>query len=113
MFLSQINSSHAAQHSAVAVMYHHVGEDRYPTTSVRLDQFEAQLKFLQENNFQVWPLAKTIEQLRHGKALPDKTIALTMDDGYLNVYMQRQIVAKIHPSNLSKHFHSDHLLSPA
>lgn len=82
------NYSHAEQHSAVAVMYHHVGEDRYPTTSVRLDQFEAQLKFLQENNFQVWPLAKIVEQLRNGKPLPDKTIALTMDDGYISVYTQ-------------------------
>ncbi len=88
MLLSQINSSHAAQNSAVAVMYHRIGENSYPTTNIRIDQFEAQLQFLQQNNFQVWPLAKIIEQLRHGKPLPDKTIALTMDDAYLSVYTQ-------------------------
>ena len=88
MLLSQINSSHAEQYSAVAVMYHRIGESNFPTTNVRIDQFEAQLQFLQQNNFQVWPLAKIINHLQQNKPLPDRTIALTMDDAYLSIYTQ-------------------------
>ncbi len=82
------NHSHAEQHSAVAVMYHRFGEGNFPSTSVRIEQFEAQIKFLQQNNFQVWPLAKVIEHLQQNKSLPDKTIAITMDDGYSSIYTQ-------------------------
>lgn len=82
------NSCHAGQHSAVAVMYHHFGNEQYPSTNVRLDQFEAQIRFLQQNDFQVWPLSRIIDYLRHNKPLPDKTIAITMDDAYRSVYTQ-------------------------
>lgn len=78
----------AAQDSAVALMYHHFGDDRYRSTNIKLDQFDAQLEYLQQNNFNVWPIDKILSHLDNNQPLPDKTIAITMDDAYRTVYSE-------------------------
>lgn len=75
-------------HAAVVFMYHRFGEDRYPSTSVRLEQFDAHLEHLAAAGYQVWPLARIAEQLQAGIALPDKVVAITVDDAYSSVYEQ-------------------------
>ncbi len=72
--------------SAVIIMYHHFGDNRYPSTNIRIEQFEAHLNFLESQQFNVWPLDKIITQIRNGQSLPDKTIAITIDDAYRTVY---------------------------
>jgi peptidoglycan/xylan/chitin deacetylase (PgdA/CDA1 family) len=72
--------------SAVIFMYHRFGEDKYPTTSIRLEQFEAHLAELKSGGYTVKALPDIIKALQGGTALPDKTIALTIDDAYLSVY---------------------------
>ncbi len=74
--------------SAVVLMYHHFGEDRYPSTNIRLEQFDQQIKYLQDNHFQVLPLNEIINTLKSGQALPDKTIAITIDDAYRSIYSE-------------------------
>jgi peptidoglycan/xylan/chitin deacetylase (PgdA/CDA1 family) len=77
-----------ATESAVVLMYHRIGEDDFPSTNVRIEQFEEQLDYLKEHHFQVWPLAKIVEHLQQRKPLPDKTIAITLDDAYLSIYTE-------------------------
>ncbi len=74
--------------SAIVLMYHHVGDERYPSTNIRLEQFEAHLDFFQREGFRVWPLARVVEKLRAGEPLPDKTVAITFDDAYKTVYSE-------------------------
>ena len=76
----------AADEHAVIFMYHRFGEDRYPTTSITLDQFDAQLTYLKDNGYQVWPLARVVDHLQKNQPIPDHTIAITVDDAYLSVY---------------------------
>lgn len=73
---------------AVVFMYHRFGEDTYPSTSVKLEQFDAHLDYLANNDFHVWPLARVVTHLQEGRALPDKTVVLTIDDGYRTVYTE-------------------------
>jgi len=75
-----------ASDSAVIFMYHRFGEDEYPSTSIKLEQFEAHLAELKSGGYTVMALPKIIKALETGIALPNKTIALTMDDAYLSVY---------------------------
>jgi len=75
-----------ANSSAVIFMYHRFGEDKYPSTSIKLEQFEAHLAELKSGGYTVMALPKIIKALEAGTALPDKTIALTIDDAYLSVY---------------------------
>lgn len=73
---------------AVVLMYHRFGEDRYPSTSVRIDQFEAHLQHLEENNHPVWPLPQLVTHLAQGQPIPKNTVAITVDDAYLSVYTE-------------------------
>ncbi len=74
------------QSSAVALMYHHFGESRHPSTNIRLEQFEQHLQFLEQNDFQVLPLATVIKAIQNSESLPDKSVVITMDDAYRSVY---------------------------
>jgi len=76
----------AAADSAVVLMYHRFGEDRYPSTSIRIDQFEAQLKHLRDNNYTVVPLTDVIAALNDVQPLPPRAVAITIDDAYRSVY---------------------------
>lgn len=71
---------------AVIFMYHRFGESRYPITNVTIQQFEEQLDFFKKNNFSVLSLEEIISALIHNKSLPDKVIAITIDDAYRSVY---------------------------
>lgn len=76
----------AAAGSAVILMYHRFGEDNYPNTNVRIEQFEAHIKELSDGPYTVLPVTEIVAALRSGKELPDRTIGITVDDAYLSVY---------------------------
>lgn len=76
----------AAESSAVVFMYHHFGNERYPSTNIKLAQFDAQIEYLQKESFNIWPLEKILGHLEKNQPIPDKTIAITMDDAYRSVY---------------------------
>mgnify|MGYP001191693945 FL=1 len=72
--------------AAVVFLYHRFGEDRYPSTNVRLEQFEAHLQHLDEAGYQVWPLERIARALQQGQPLPDRVVAITIDDAYASIY---------------------------
>jgi len=71
---------------AVAFIYHRFGETRYPSTSITLGQFDAQLDYLARHHYHVWPLELIVAHLRAGRAIPDHTVAITIDDAFRSVY---------------------------
>lgn len=76
----------ALESHAVVFMYHRFGEDRHPSTSVRIDQFEAHLDWLAGHGYTVWPLERIVQHLAGAEPIPDRTVAITVDDAYLSVY---------------------------
>jgi len=81
-----INTFHNPQ--AVVLLYHRFNEPRYPSTQTRIEQFEAHLAYLKANDYTVLPLTQISAQLKAGKPLPAKTVAITIDDAYKSVYTQ-------------------------
>ena len=71
---------------AVVLMYHRFGNDRHPSTSVRMEQFEDHIEYLKEEDFNIWPLERVVEYLLEGRDFPDRTVAITIDDAYPTVY---------------------------
>jgi len=67
-----------AADSVVVLMYHRFGEDRYPSTSIRLEQFEAQLNHLRDNRYTVVPLTDVIAALNDDQPLPPRAVAITI-----------------------------------
>lgn len=78
-------AAQAADH-AVVFMYHRFGEAQYPSTNVTREQFAAHLEHLADNGYQVWPLARIVTHFQEGRPLPDKVVAITVDDAYRSVY---------------------------
>lgn len=72
----------AAQHASVFV-YHRFGDSRYPSTNIELPVFTEQLEYLKQNDYNVLLLGEIVDRLRAGQELPEKCVALTVDDGYL------------------------------
>jgi len=74
-----------AQH-AVITIYHHVSETTPRSTSLTPTELRAQLEYLRDNNFEVWPLDRTLEALKNRVPMPDKVAVLTFDDAYESIY---------------------------
>lgn len=72
--------------SAVVFMYHRFGESRYPTTSVTMEQLEAHLAEIAAGGYNIVPLHDIITAFRKNQALPDRTIALSIDDAFMSLY---------------------------
>ena len=74
------------ENHGVILLYHHVATDTPPSTSITPEDFRSHLEFLRDNNFSVIPLDEMINGLREGSQLPDKSVAITFDDGYISIY---------------------------
>lgn len=78
-------TAEAAGPAAVVLMYHRFGEDDIPSTNIRLDQLDQHIGHLKAGGFHVAPLADVVAALETGSTLPDKTVAITIDDSYASV----------------------------
>lgn len=85
-FLIMIASLALPASAAVVLLYHHVSDKTPKSTSISPAAFEAQMDYLEKNNFAVVPLLELTEKLRKGEPLPDKTVAISFDDSYVSVY---------------------------
>jgi peptidoglycan/xylan/chitin deacetylase (PgdA/CDA1 family) len=77
-----------AGREAVVLMYHRFGEDRHPSTSVRMEQFRSHLDHLDEGGFEVVPLEAVVAAARGGEELPARAVAITIDDAFRSVYQR-------------------------
>ncbi|MDF2587355.1 MAG: polysaccharide deacetylase [Anaerocolumna sp.] len=68
------------------VMYHQVKDKNLGKNAISAYEFESDLKYLSENNYNVITVNQLIDHVYNGKELPLNPIVLTFDDGYLNTY---------------------------
>ncbi len=81
LFLFALSSN-----ASVVLIYHHVSNSTPKSTSISPEDFAAHLNYLETNQFKVVPLTDLVELIRQNKPLPDKTVAITFDDSYRDVY---------------------------
>jgi len=74
--------------SGVVFMYHRFGEDAVPSTNIRIEQFEAHIEELKTGGYTVIDLAEMVEALKAGRELPDRAVAITIDDAFESVYTE-------------------------
>lgn len=80
-----IAAANGAEHGVI-VQYHHVALDTPPSTTISPADFRRHLEYLRDNAFNVLPLDQLVEALRSGEQVPDKSVAITFDDGYDSIY---------------------------
>jgi peptidoglycan/xylan/chitin deacetylase (PgdA/CDA1 family) len=76
----------ATLEAAVVLQYHHVDTTTPTSTSTSPERFGMHLDYLADNDFDVVPLAELVDTLRAGEPLPDRTVAISFDDGYVSIY---------------------------
>jgi peptidoglycan/xylan/chitin deacetylase (PgdA/CDA1 family) len=77
-----------ADNGAVVVMYHRFGEVGHTATNIKLDQFENHIEELASGRYNVLPLPEIVAALAEGRSLPERSLAITIDDAFLSVYTQ-------------------------
>ncbi|MFO8236005.1 MAG: polysaccharide deacetylase family protein [Bacteroidales bacterium] len=77
-----LQAQNKGDHHINAFNYHRFGEDKYPSTNIDLKTFEQHLQFFQENDYTVLTLGEVIDKLKSKEDIPEKTVVLTVDDGY-------------------------------
>ena len=75
-----------AQSGVAILQYHHISDDTPRVTSVTAAELQQHLEFLQANNFEIIDLAAVRALLATDQALPERAAAITIDDGWRNVY---------------------------
>ena len=72
--------------SAVILQYHHVSDTTPAVTSVTPEVFSQHLDYLAANNFNIIPLTEATAALQKKEPLPEKSVVITFDDAFLNIY---------------------------
>ncbi|MBX9634918.1 MAG: polysaccharide deacetylase family protein [Magnetospirillum sp.] len=77
-------AAHAAD-SAVVLTYNRFGDNRIPAANTRLDQLDAHIAELTSGGYAVLPLPVILDAVQTGKPLPDKAVAITIDNARASV----------------------------
>jgi len=68
------------------LIYHRVDNaDKNPTT-LKVEDFDAQMKFLVDNGYHAIMPADLLDAWQHGKPLPKNPVVITFDDGHEDIY---------------------------
>ncbi len=77
--------NYKANHVTV-LMYHRFGEQTYPSTNIKINQFLEHIKELNKKKYNVIDLNLAVKGIMGQKKIPDRSVAITIDDAYLSVY---------------------------
>jgi peptidoglycan/xylan/chitin deacetylase (PgdA/CDA1 family) len=83
-----ISSSYASniKNSAVVFMYHKFGVSKYPSTSVKIEQFDEHLKEFSKSKYSVESVEFIIDTIINDGDLPKNTIGISIDDADKSFY---------------------------
>ena len=68
------------------IMYHRFGEDNYPSTNIKLEQFEEHINELLKPKYHVIDINEAVNALKNIKLVQDRSVVITIDDAYSSVF---------------------------
>ena len=80
------NISWSKENSAIVLMYHRFEDQRFPSTSISSKNFQNQINYLKENNFNILPISDLLLFFNKNYDIPEKSVFITIDDGYKSFY---------------------------
>ena len=69
----------------VGLVYHRVGDSKYPSTNVSVEEFEAHLQYLKQQDFKVLTMSDALKHLKE-PGERQKAVVITIDDGYKSFF---------------------------
>ena len=82
------------KHHVNVLMYHRFGESNFPSTNIRMEQFKEHVLELKKQKYNVISLDQAIKAIKKDLAIPDRSVAITIDDAYLSVYKKAWPILK-------------------
>ena len=86
LFFIFISSYLYLQANAHIFVYHRFADIKHPSTSTSKAELEKEFKYFKDNNYIVVPLERILSKLQNKEKIPNKWIALTIDDAYKSFY---------------------------
>lgn len=88
-------------HTVSILSYHNISRNGAARKGVRKDtvriaDFERQMRCLKEKGFQVCPLSEVVSRIASGRSIGHKTVVITFDDGYESTYRLAYPVLQLH-----------------
>ena len=68
------------------LVYHNFSKLKSDKTAVSQDDFEAQMKYLKQNNYHVVSMDQLLDFIDYKEQLPEKSIVLTFDDAWRSIF---------------------------
>jgi peptidoglycan/xylan/chitin deacetylase (PgdA/CDA1 family) len=76
------------------LMYHAIGYEKGNTARVPIENFKEQMKYLKDNGYVTLTLDEVYDFFVENKPVPEKSVALTFDDGYVDNYVEALPILK-------------------
>jgi peptidoglycan/xylan/chitin deacetylase (PgdA/CDA1 family) len=67
-------------------VYHRFDDTRYPTTNTSIKELKKEFNYFKKNNYKVVPLIDIVNKIKANEKVPNKWVALTIDDGFKTFY---------------------------
>ena len=71
---------------ASVLMYHRFGEDKYPSTNIKPNQFLEHVDELSKSKYNVINIEDALKAIENIKLIKDRSVVITIDDAYSSVY---------------------------
>ena len=71
---------------ASVLMYHRFGENKYPTTNIKMDQFSDHIKELTKTKYNVIKIQDGLNAIQNISLVKDRSVIITIDDAYSSVF---------------------------
>ena len=83
---SQTNNSKYYQkdNGILSLMYHRFNENKYPSTNIRMDMFDEQMKIIKNQGYEFYDPNNFLNEFN--KVKENKKILITIDDGFKSFY---------------------------
>ena len=78
------------------IMYHRFGENRYPSTNIKKEQFLKHVNELLKPKYNVINIEQALEAINNKKLVKDRSVVITIDDAYSSVFNYAWPIFKKH-----------------
>ena len=84
--ISQENNikSYSRDSGVLSLMYHRFNENKYPSTNIRMDMFDEQMKIIKNQGYEFYDPKNFLNEF--DKVKKSKKILITIDDGFKSFY---------------------------
>ena len=105
--------ANAKESNITVLMYHRIGDDRYPSTNISQELFEKHIEYLIEENINVLPITELSKYLKKEISLTNKTVFITIDDAYRSFFQNGFPILKKNKLPFGVFVSSDYVSSAA